>query len=607
MIIKDLFTNGYGKFHEHSIHFDSGINLLYGKNEAGKSTLHSFMNSMFFGSHKVKSKNAKGEFYHKYKPWDDMEDYKGLMRFEQKGITYRIERDFKDGNSGLFLTNETMNQRMEEPEEELKLLLNGLTGSLFRNTISIGQLRNRTDHSLAGELKNYMANLHTTGNLSLNIENALEVLKRDKKIQEAKLHPDAKREMEDVIQSIRELKQNLGSLPPHKQNSVLRNERQSLKAEIEEVKERRRLLAEQTNELKEDLEKREIGSKSDILSKKTQLEESYKSYFYLLKRRDSKTLTASIFSLFFFTVIFVGAATWFYYKQNFIPSGIISGICIVTYAAGNIMATRKRHLKRQVAELEESLGTNFEYYTGKTDINPDQLEVFFSLMEDYRNLYAQYEQCLALDKALLEETILKQKKIQSLNEDLEILQRTEWESERIQEELLRLYEQKNVLENNLRENERVEEELNAINLALETVRELSVSIHDSFGIYLNSTASRYLYELTGHTYDSMSMDENLHIYIETDGRRIPLEQTSAATMAQLYLSLRLSIIELLWPDGDMPLLLDNSFALYDDERLASALEYLASTYKGQILLFTCHKREGEILKKLGIPYQPVAI
>lgn len=607
MIIKDLYTNGYGKFQEHSIHFDPGINLLYGKNEAGKSTLHSFMNSMLFGIHKVKNKNAQGEYYHKYKPWDEMESYQGLMRFEQDGITYRIERKFNDSEAGFILINETENKPIESPGQELEELLNGLTGSLYRNTISVGQLRNRTDHSLAGELKNYIANLHTTGNLSLDIESALEELKKDKKIQEAKLHPDAKREMEDVTQSIRELQQSLGPLPPSKQNSALRKERQRLKSEIDEVKERQRLLSEQTNELKEELEKREISNKSDILSKKTQLEESYKSYFHLLKKRNSKALTASILFLFLFTIICVGSATWFYYKQNFIPSGILSGICIVAYAAGNIMATRKRHLKRQVTELEETLGTNFEYYTGKRDINQDQMDAFFDLMEDYRNLYAQYEQSLALDKAILEETILKQKKVQQLNEELETSQRAEWESERIQEELLRLYEQKNVLENHLKENELVEEELNAINLALETVKELSLSIHDSFGIYLNSAASRYLYELSGHTYEYMTMDENLHIYIETDERRIPLEQTSAATMAQLYLAMRLAIIELLWPDGGMPLILDNSFALYDDDRLASALQCLTTTYKGQILLFTCHKREGEILKKMGIPYQPVAI
>ena len=51
----------------------------------------------------------------------------------------------------------------------------------------------------------------------------------------------------------------------------------------------------------------------------------------------------------------------------------------------------------------------------------------------------------------------------------------------------------------------------------------------------------------------------------------------------------------------MPLILDDSFALYDDMRLRRAVRFLADNYHGQILIFTCQHREEEALKAEGLP------
>lgn len=49
MKLIDLHMNNFGKFHDCSICFEDGLNVIYGKNEAGKSTLHSFIRGMLFG------------------------------------------------------------------------------------------------------------------------------------------------------------------------------------------------------------------------------------------------------------------------------------------------------------------------------------------------------------------------------------------------------------------------------------------------------------------------------------------------------------------------------------------------------------------------------
>ena len=84
-----------------------------------------------------------------------------------------------------------------------------------------------------------------------------------------------------------------------------------------------------------------------------------------------------------------------------------------------------------------------------------------------------------------------------------------------------------------------------------------------------------------------------------------MEQASTGTIDQLYLALRLSMALLLQRENRdlLPLLFDDSFAMYDEKRLVASIGYLKKAYPAQILLFTCHHREEKILKELGIPFE----
>ena len=37
MKLLDVYINGFGKFHDRSVVFHDGLNIVYGKNEAGKT------------------------------------------------------------------------------------------------------------------------------------------------------------------------------------------------------------------------------------------------------------------------------------------------------------------------------------------------------------------------------------------------------------------------------------------------------------------------------------------------------------------------------------------------------------------------------------------
>ena len=69
-------------------------------------------------------------------------------------------------------------------------------------------------------------------------------------------------------------------------------------------------------------------------------------------------------------------------------------------------------------------------------------------------------------------------------------------------------------------------------------------------------------------------------------------------MDQLYLALRLAVSEELTPEA--PLVLDDAFVRFDDDRLKEALNILNQSGKDkQVILFTCQSREQKILEELS--------
>ena len=52
MIIKDIRLTNFGKFNHKMVTLEPGLNIVYGENEAGKTTLHTFIRGMLFGIEK---------------------------------------------------------------------------------------------------------------------------------------------------------------------------------------------------------------------------------------------------------------------------------------------------------------------------------------------------------------------------------------------------------------------------------------------------------------------------------------------------------------------------------------------------------------------------
>ena len=149
-------------------------------------------------------------------------------------------------------------------------------------------------------------------------------------------------------------------------------------------------------------------------------------------------------------------------------------------------------------------------------------------------------------------------------------------------------------------------EIAALQLAEDTVRNLSATIHDSFGKDLNKAVSAYAEAFTDGAYAKLSADENLTVRTGSGAKATESSLLSTGAAEQVSLALRLAVAEKMYAGEHLPLVFDDSFVYYDNVRLRSALARLAATGE-QILIFSCTDREETLLAEEGIPFTKVAL
>ena len=143
----------------------------------------------------------------------------------------------------------------------------------------------------------------------------------------------------------------------------------------------------------------------------------------------------------------------------------------------------------------------------------------------------------------------------------------------------------------------LEAEYSAIRLAMETLDHANTALQNRFSPELGRRAAEIFAQLTGSRYSGVVLDRSFRLSAEPAGDPVFRDAAllSAGTLDQLYLAVRLAICDLvLPPEKQVPIVLDDALANFDDQRCAAALGFLKEASEDrQILLFTCHSREAE--------------
>ncbi len=616
----ELQIKGFGKFHNLRVPFEDGINVVYGKNEAGKSTIHTFIRSMLFGLKPQRGRAAKKDLYSQFEPWENSGTYEGALRLEHQGHVYRIERTFRKDKKDLRIIDETLGKEMEASQALMDELLGGLTETAYNNTISIGQLKSATDDGMVTELKNYIANMNTSGNMALNITKASAFLKAQKKDAERLMVPEAARSYAALLSDIKTLEKDISA--PEYENLLPEYQklRSETRSEIEKKQAEKEELIRKAARGRQVLEENRLQDPVSIELCEQQTEELYAGYREMKaasEKKSRKILTVVFFVL--AALLAAGAAGVLllggqipFLQSLPLPVPMLGlGLalaCAVFFIAGFVLLSNTKSLNRELLSCGQTLRETFRRHLGDEDLTDGAMDAFRARMEEFKRLSAATDQSEKAIADLTNELAALNDTRQNCDTVIEKQQKLQWELEKKLELLSNYKNQAETLRHTLAENQKVSQEIAAIDLALDTMTELSASIRDSFGLYLNKTASDLVAGITGGAYTSISIDENLNPFLNTKTRLVPIEQVSSGTMDQIYLAMRLAAAKLIQGEREnMPLIFDDSFVLYDDERLRSALTWLASAYKGQMIIFTCHQREARMMTANQIPYHMIRI
>lgn len=638
MILEKLYIDGFGKFSDYSLNFSPSIQILYGENEAGKSTIHAFIQAMLYGIPKGASKK---EVFFQYRPFSKALGFGGSLTFSHQGKSYCVQRDFLQGGEA-HITILPQGEKLFEGESFLQSVLSPFSLESFKNTVSIRQLKSSTEREMVYELQAMLSNFQESGNVELNPQAALDYLEQEEARLREKMIPDATKRYSGLLGEVKNTHRSLSLLEAEEAQSseekspkglapkeaiieaTNREESLELQQKVAEIEETR----EEWNRLSSLLEKEGLNNKEELLL------EQEKMLQYLSHEQEEKELGKSsifLYPLFcFFALCFAVLTTLsFLYAYTsvalprfpFFSMGFSAYLypffcafllfLLLALSQRRIFTQQQRWVKQEKREFEEILAKrNISTFLQFQNSSKEELREEGSsytqakVLQYYNTLLEKWGEKEELEKslALLEESYQKEKNLW-LETSYKEKQKEQWE------ELLRQYgilqNKADLIRPSLEENEKLQEKREALLEAKERIRQIAGEIRKSFAFHLNEDCGKALSEITGGRYDSLWIDEQLHIYVNAKEGFFPLEQASTGTIDQLYLALRLSMALLLQRENRdlLPLLFDDSFAMYDEKRLAASIGYLKKAYPAQILLFTCHHREEKILKELGIPFE----
>lgn len=635
MIIKSIKLDNFGKFNNNVVTFSDGINILYGENEAGKTTLHTFIKAMLFGLDGKHGHLQDGNEYEKYIPWENSSVYKGSMVIETRGEEYRIERNFLKSEKSCTFTHIATGRELTK--DEIEELFYGFDESCYYNTISISQLGSITNNELEKVLKNYASNLGSTKTTEINIEEALNELEdtKEKLILEAgadkkeeveeeitKLQAEIKRnelEEEDIVAGIEQNREKINKLKArvkaleeldnvqterqikrniHQENLLQRNE--MITADIERLTKDKDKAEAHVKELKDYLEKYGVTNKQEVEREIEWL--LTKSNFSIVCLLGVLFCVALGVVLFVLDPVFVLSDYTTWIQEAACIFGAI--IFIVLFI---VMFFVKKNKKEKKIELLKDLKISVDKY---------QAAISECSYAD-RQLKAKQKELNSVSYKLKAEedtpaemsdynTEITQIKGQ-ITEIRDTTSKSQWLLEQRKEALLKLRKQMEILEEKLEKIKAVEVDLAAVEEAKQGILAISEEIRRSFGQTLNQKASKYMAKITNGKYDTITIDDNMDIMVENRvGRDIPVDKLSKGTIEQIYMALRLAAADIIFEDDSKPILLDDAFVMYDNKRMANTMKFMANSLE-QVIIFSCHTREKVMADKLELKYNLLVI
>lgn len=619
MLIKKVQVNNFGKLKNKEIELKNGINVIYGENESGKSTLLDFIVSIFYGINK--NKNGKEiSNYDKYMPWNEGE-FSGKICYElDNHEKFEVYRNFTKKSPKIFdeNANDISKKFAIDKSEGNKFFYEQtkVDEDLFNMSMVIHQQEVRLDNKAQNTLIQKASNIMLTGEDDVSYQ---EVLKKINKKQgdEIGTLKSPTRPLYITMQNIEKLKAEKAELVGlNDYKCKIEEEIREKKIEVEKEEKMLKTLQElqsMQNEAKFEEEKINIHAKTKEEFEKNK-EELYEELRKVCKVRGEAKVNRALYIIPVILLI-ISLIVFAIKSVIFGAQGVaVSAIIFILIMLKNV--NEKRKYKNEELEIREK---KREIENRIKLIDDDIASRDEAMQEIKENLdYKVKAQKERIDK---EHPSAKQILLENYENGIDIIEEQNYINElklniaqkeiarnQVLEKLERLVE----IEEKIDENEEFLQELteknDAINIAKEALEEAYIIMKESITPRFTANLSNSIKSITSGKYKNVKVNEENGIVLETEnGNYVLANYLSQGTIDQIYLSLRMSSVNELTPEN-MPIILDETFAYFDRERLRNVLQFLSTSYADkQIIIFTCTDREIEVLDEMQISFNKIVI
>ncbi len=172
MKITKIYISAFGKFKDFTLELSDGMNVIFGENENGKTTVMSFIKMMFYGSSSRQQKQLSAR--KKYIPWSG-DKPAGRIDFEHEGRRYQLERIFgkTESSDKITLINRDTGENLGS-DKDIGRRFFGLSEQAFERSLFTNSSVFLHDASAEDEIGTKLSNLLNTGDEENSCKTVLE-------------------------------------------------------------------------------------------------------------------------------------------------------------------------------------------------------------------------------------------------------------------------------------------------------------------------------------------------------------------------------------------------------------------------------------------------
>ena len=600
MIINKIDITAFGMLENRQFDFSDGLNLLYGSNESGKTTVLSFVKFMLYGT-KIHKEYSASAFKEKYMPWSGKPMSGSLTLTDETGRQYIITRLVSDTRSTIKIINATTGADIADKDalRNPGKYFTSLGEEAFSYIAFLSSLTAAVKNDRNGELLAKLSNISQTGTEEISYQTAAgkineEILSLSSNKRRNAVLPGLQNEISETKNKIAYLKKTC--LEYEKTNNEIR-ELESKKSKLEhELNQQKAAFSSESDvlKLKEAADAMSIIN-SDFSMRFSTVSDFEKSSVDKYKTLINKIKYAKISGYFFIlaAVIFV-----ILFVYGGIGCRLAFGACAVVSV---LLCLSAMFFARRSLQKTDNIKSILKKYNCK---NADE---FKAGLERLKQIQRKKESILKeigtnifddnCKKTLYDFTIsnnsdkigLVSDKLNEINARLAVLKSTSDKFQDCEAELMEAEENLDVLESGMHNTQK---RLKSLQIALEILNSSFDEVKSIFAPSLADCAGEMFSYITSGKYTKLKSDEHFTVKLKSTADYNNADLYSRGTCEQLYLALRLALCKTAVKDIELPVFLDDAFCTYDDDRLFNVLRLIKNESSNrQMFISSCRSSE----------------